>query len=489
MYSVDMHYTIKTLLAQGKSHRSIAEALGISRGTVKRTAERLAALKGEVKQPALIRSFKVDAYAALVKGWVEDQGLGARHIWQLLKERGVTDVSESAVRRYLERFHHSSGEVYIPLLAAPGEEAQVDFGYFGYFEKDGKRVKVWVFCMVLSHSRYAYYREVTDQSIPTFLRCHMEAWQYFGGVPLTTKIDNPKAGVLQADFYEPTIQHQYAQMLAHYGSAPITARVRRGQDKGKVEAGIKYVKNSFLNVLPHRDYQRMSGDLARWNSSTCNKRVHGTTRKVPADVFIQAEKPALLPMPPTRYEITDIAHRKVGSLGHIYFGYNYYSVPHTLTGQSLRTESNGRILRIFNEQESISAGPVAVHSIASGKGQFVTLDAHKPPGKRAKSDEVYLVLIGDAGEAALALTEAMRIQRPHHWKGMARGILQLVHRYDRETVNAACARALAYKAYAYLSVKRICEQGLFTQGDEPADADAQPVTGGHGHDLSIYDRL
>jgi transposase len=87
--------------------------------------------------------------------------------------------------------------------------------------------------MVLSHSRYSYNEIVLNQSVSTFIRCHIHAFEYFGGVPEVIKIDNLKAGVITPSFYEPVIQYQYAEFLSHYGSSPVTARINRGQDKGK----------------------------------------------------------------------------------------------------------------------------------------------------------------------------------------------------------------------------------------------------------------
>lgn len=471
-----MHYTVKTLLSQGKSQRYISQTLGINRRTVKRIADRLQ--QGQLEPSPIERPVKLADYSKVIQGWIEHEGLSASLIRQRLQELGLT-VSHVTVWRFIKGY--TSKEVYVPVVALPGTEAQVDFGYMGYFDKDGKRVKVWVFCMVLSHSRYAYYREVTDQSIATFLRCHMEAYSFFGGVPATTKIDNLKAGVLQADFYQPTIQHQYAQMLSHYGSAPITARIRRGQDKGKVEAGIKYVKGNFLKGLRHRDYYRMSRDLQHWNKEVCNKRVHGTTRKVPQAVYEQIECTTLQPLPATRFELMDISHRRVNRLSHIYYGYNFYSVPYQYCDRKLRVESNGTSLRIYDGRKM-----VAMHAITTGRGNYITVESHKPPCKQTKSREYYSEQMTVIGPHAFAVMEQIQ-QQNSHWKDMIRGILHLSHIYEAKIVEAACRRALTYRCCTYLSIKRICESGLYIEPVVSSDGNYQP--GGHGHELELYDSL
>jgi transposase len=181
---------------------------------------------------------------------------------------------------------------------SPGEEAQVDFGYLGVFDRgDGSKVKVWVFCMVLSHSRLGYFEAVTDQSVETFIRCHIRAFEAFCGAPKMVRLDNLKAGVTVPDFYEPIIQEQYASFLAHYSSAAVPCRVRTPEHKGKVESGVKYVKNNFLRGLDHRDFNRLSTDLATWTNTIANRRTHGTTKCVPLDVWQHTERDALLPLP------------------------------------------------------------------------------------------------------------------------------------------------------------------------------------------------
>lgn len=163
----------------------------------------------------------------------------------------------------------------------PGEEAQVDFGYLGYTLYEGRKRKTWVFNMRLSYSRLDYYERVYDQRVETFIQCHIHALYYFGGVPQYIKIDNLKAAILKANFYEPVYQELYKNFASHYGFHPLPCMVRRPNDKGKVESGINYVKNNFFSGRNFTDEQDLREKLARWNTKT-NHRIHGTTRKVPS---------------------------------------------------------------------------------------------------------------------------------------------------------------------------------------------------------------
>lgn len=475
MYGVAMYQTIKTLLQKGKSYRSIARDLGIHRSVVRRVAAELELGRGPGQYH---REKKLSGYQDQIKTWLLC-GLSGVLIHQRLVKDYELDVSYGTVRRMI---HSLKGtEVFVPLHSEPGEEVQVDFGYLGRFERNGKEVKVWVFCMLLSHSRYAYYEVVRDQSIPTFLRCHQHGFEYFGGVSQTVKLDNLKAGVLTPDFYEPLIQHQYAEFLTHYGSAPITARVRRPQDKGKVESGIKYVKNNFLKGLRHRNWDDLVRELADWNRQICNQRTHGTTRKIPAVVFAQSEKDQLIPLPEQRFEIYRIEKRKVNRMGHISFACNYYSVPYIHVGKILTVKSNGKVLRIFDQQEE-----VALHNIAQVAGNYITLEAHKPPGKQQKELDYYREKLSQIGPNALAFIEALYTHNRNHWKDKIRGILSLRRYYPVELIDQACKRALQYQAYSYLTVKNICQHNLI---EHPEDQPLSTKLSGFKHELNLYDQL
>ena len=169
MYGVVMHNTIKTLLERGKSQRSIARELKISRKVVRRV---LTELEAQSPPKGYHRDKKLDAYKEQIEVYLESK-LTSTLIHQRLKNRHGLKVSYSSVRRFVAQLKKK--ETYVPLLTAPGEEAQVDFGYLGKFKRsDGRVVKVWVFNMLLSHSRLAYYEIVTDQSVATFIRCHIQ---------------------------------------------------------------------------------------------------------------------------------------------------------------------------------------------------------------------------------------------------------------------------------------------------------------------------
>ena len=338
-----------------------------------------------------------------------------------------------------------------------------------------------MFAMILSHSRYAYFEMVTDQTVETFIKCHINAFEYFGGVPAMVKIDNLKSGVLEASFYEPVLQKEYNDFLKHYNTGGVTCRIRRGSDKGKVESGIKYVKMNFFKGLKTRDYHEAENELKSWNEVVCNKRIHGTTRRIPSEVFNIYEKKHLQILPQTRYEIWKIQRRKVNNYGHVFFKSNYYSVPYKYIGEELVLKSNGRLLRIY-----LGFDEIAVHEIHDGMGEFKTIDEHKMPSKRFKSDEYYDSKVRSIGLNALAFIEAYKEERPENWKKVVAGLSSLKNTYGSEILEQACKRSLEYRLISYKSLRKICEQGLY--GKEIQKVTYAPG-GGFKSDLKLYDTL
>jgi len=476
MYGIEMKFTVKTLLDKKYSQRAISRELEISRKTVKKFFNEINTTGVQV--PKITKNKKLDKYFEQIREWYSMGLTGVLIQEKLLQEKSIK-ISYASVSRYLKQF--KIPEVYVPLIAKPGEEGQVDFGYFGRFIKDGKAVKVWCFSMVLSHSRYSYNCLVTTQSVDSFINCHIKSFEYFGAVPHIAKIDNLKAGVITPNFYEPTIQVQYAEFLKHYNCAPITARVRRGQDKGKVEAGIKYVKMNFLKRVEHKDFYQLEKELLDWTTNVANKRLHGTTKKIPGEVFKVSEKKAMYLLPNKPYELFKIEHRKVNNYAHISFKNNFYSVPYNFIGKKLIIKSNENILKIYKDVEQI-----ALHQINKKEGEFITKDEHLPPEKQRKTEETYRQKASEIGQETIMFLEKIKKEKPQTWVQTFRGVLSLKKNYEIKIINLACKRALEYNIHEYSTVKNICKNGLY---DEKKENLSVNNANGYSYQLKKYDDL
>ena len=471
-----MIYSIKTHYEQGDSIHEISRKLKIHRTTVRKYLEQIKTIG--VVGPVIQKEKKLDRHKGTILEWLE-KGLTARLIHNKLIELHSVEISYPTVARYVNGLK-SNTEVYVPMISKPAQEAQVDYGYIGQFEKDGRKIKPWCFVMTLSHSRYHYVEIVTNQSVESFINSHINAFEYFGGVPKTVKIDNLKAGVTIPNFYEPTIQHQYAEFLYHYKSAPVTARVRRPQDKGKVEAGVKYVKNNFIKGTFEKDFYKLKNGLTLWLEKS-NNRIHGTTKKVPENQFIQIEKENLLKLPGQRFEIFSIAKRKADNYAHIVFLNNYYSAPYKYAGKTLIIKYNQNIIKIFDNQEQI-----ALHTICKTQGEYITQDAHKPPEKQYKNKEYYLNKCSVIGQNAYLFGEKLIEEKPYHYMNMINGISSLAKKYSNPEVDLACKRALLFNAISYSTIKNICEKSISQIKNEILSVEN---SAGYAHDLKTYDNL
>lgn len=477
MFGVSMYHSVETLVNLGKSNAEIARTYNIHRNTVAKIRKRLE--KGYRYPQKLTRKSDLDQHKNDILDYM-DRGLSAVLIYKKLQEKKGLNVGYSAVRNYVRKL--KTPECYIPLVANPGEEGQVDFGYAGLMNLEGKQVKVWVFCMTLSYSRYAYYELVLDQTTNTFINCHINAFKYFGGVPQSVKIDNLRSAVLEASFYEPIFQIEYNNFLKHYQTAGITCRVRRGQDKGKVESGIKYVKVNFVKGLETKDFIEAQRELKTWNKEVCNKRIHGTTRKIPFNSFHEKEKEHLKPLPLHGYEVYQVETRKVHNYGHIFYKYNYYSVPSKYIGETLKIKSNGKLLKVYKDFEK-----VATHAIECKKeGMFITQELHKPESKQRKHSSYYFDKAESIGPHVLIFAKKLQKKSSHGWHKALLGIFDLKEKYNSYIIDKACQRAIYYNNIGFRVVREIIEQDLYLE--ELNDHNFIPMDG-YSADLSMYDNL
>lgn len=449
-----MHITIETLWKQGKNKSEISQITGHDWKTVSRVIKCLKAGHYPDRKPKmkLLDDNKIQIMELLEKG------LSGVRVFEELKQFGVI-ASYSAIKRYIADIKKRE-DICIRFHTKPGEEAQVDFGYVGLTPcGNGKKSKTWVFNMRLSYSRLDYYEKVYDQKVETFIQCHINAFNFFGGCTKYIRIDNLKAAILEANFYEPVYQNLYKQFADYCGFSPIPCRVRQPQEKGKTEAGIKYVKNNFFLGRKFIDGGDVDRQLRYWLIHTCNARTHGTTRKIPQELFSAEEKDKLIKLPEKEFSMPKVGERIVYNDCHIYVDYNYYSVPFEYVGKTVAIEVDSKLVKISYQEKQI-----AIHTKCEGKGQFSTEDSHYPKFKNYLStayQEEYQCKMKQVGADAGRVFLLLVSEYPYQWNRIAQGILSLTKKFPKEVVNLACRRALAFDAVQYKTIKNICNNGSY----------------------------
>lgn len=454
MIGAGMITTIKTLWERGKNKAQIAEITGHDWKTVAKVVKTIEnGEKYPLKKP---HPRKLDIHKGKILELMEE-GLTGVRIYEEIKKLGVKE-GYSTLKSYISEIKKRE-EIFIRIETKAGEEAQVDFGYVGLtLDNAGKKRKTWVFNMRLSFSRLDYYEKVYDQRVETFIQCHINAFKYFGGVPEYIKIDNLKAAILEANFYEPVFQQLYKTFADHYEFKPQPCRVREPNDKGKVESGIKYVKNNFFLGRKFKNEDDLNRQLRNWFDNT-NLRLHGTIRKVPRELFESQEKNKLKPLPINEFKMSNVGTRKVYHDCHIYVDYSYYSVPFEYAGKEVEIELSDKLLKVFYEGREI-----AVHAKAENRGSFCTNTAHYPKYKcfsQTEYQEKYQAKMAEIGPYSEQLFFALIEKHPNDWGRSVQGILSLVKDYSKEIVESACKRALAYEALSYQIIKNICYNGSY----------------------------
>ena len=456
MIGVAMFTTIKTLWEKHKNKTVIARLTGHDWKTVSKVVKLIeSGSKYPDKKP---HPRILDPHRERIIEWLEKEALNGTKIFERLISEGVK-VGYTTVRDYLSDIKKRD-EIFVRIQTAPGEEAQVDFGYAGLtVDNNGKKRKTWVFNMRLSYSRLDYYQKVYDQRVETFIQCHEAAFKYFGGVPEYVRIDNLKAAILEANFYEPIYQTLYDSFASHYGFKPIPCRIRMPNDKGKVESGIKYVKYNFFPGRTFINGDDLDSQLAFWLDNTCNQRIHGTTRKIPREVFESEERLKLKPLPMEGFKMPTVGSRKVYHDCHVFIDYSYYSVPFEYVGKEVDIEISQELVRIFYQNKEI-----AVHPRLHEKGRFQTNISHYPKYKRFSDTEYqerYQAKMADVGPYAEQIFFMIIEKYPHEWSRTVQGILSLAKRYPKDIINLACKRAIAFGVCQYQVIKRICFNGSY----------------------------
>lgn len=459
MIGIAMYTTILTLYKQGNSQRQIARLTGHDRKTVKRIVSRFVT-SGIESSPVYERESKVRSWHKEIIGLLE-KDLSYVRIKEELKLLGFTG-SYSSLTRYMKKIKVNNN-ICIRFNTAPGEEAQVDFGEIGKrYDEVEKLRKAYVFNMRLSYSRKDYYEIVFDQEVTTWIKCHINAFRYFNGVPRILKLDNLKSAIIIANFYDPIYQVQYKRFADHYGFLPAPCRVGQPQEKGKTESGIKYVCGNFFAGRTFSSNKEMNEALNNWLEYKCNDRIHGTTKKKPNELFINEEASTLGLLPETEFDLSSWHKRKVAKDCHISLDNNYYSVPSLYAGKEVEISLGTDMVRIYAGGKSI-----ATHNRAAGKGTFITNRSHWPeyklyyPESKEYQDKCILEMQEIGEYASKMLSFVRERQKGGDWPRTIKGLLRLRKMYGDEILDKACMRALHFGIGNYSKIKEIIKNNCY----------------------------
>ena len=477
------------LLAQDWSYRRIARELGVHRETVARY-DRLRQTVGSkpanptagsgpdnnlkpanvppgylgyevpdrsLGPPSLCHPFEVVIKAKL------DQGLSAQRIYQdLVTEEGF-EGSYSSVKRFVRRLGTKTPLPFRRMECEPGHEAQVDFGTGAWIVQDGKKRRAHVLRIILSHSRKGYSEAVFKQDTENFIRVIENAFHVFGGVPKTLVIDNLKAAVTKADWFDPELNPKVIAFARHYNFVFLPTKPYTPRHKGKVESGIKYVKNNALKGRAFASLAEHNQFLANWERQVADTRIHGTTRQQVGKRFTEVERSALMPLAAERFPSYHESRRKVNRDGHIEVDRAYYSVPPEYLGCQVWVHWDSRMVRIYNG----NLQQIAVH-VRVSPGKFHTDRSHLADAKISSIERGVDYMLSRArrlGDDAGRWATQMIAVRGIEGVRVLQGFLSLARKYPANVINQAGNKALESACFRLRPVRQLCQRYAQDQGE------------------------
>lgn len=373
---------IYELKAQGLSISAIARQTGLDRKTVRRHL--IEGIHTSSYGPRAARGSVIDPYGDYLKARVEAYpSLSGQRLLREIQRLGYAG-SYTTVTDYLRSVRPVEPTGFAQRFETPpGKQAQVDFAQFKVnFGREPQVTRVvWLFSMVLGFSRYLFGRFVWRQTLDVVVRCHIEAFSEFGGVPAQVLYDRMKTAVLGEPepgeiIYHPTL----LSLAAHYGFRPKACRAYRPQTKGKVERAYRYVRQDFFLAGQFEDIEDLNRQFDAWRAETAHPRVHGTTGRIISEAF-QEERPSLKALPAGVFNDVLCLERRVTHEGMVSVDGNLYSVPDTTRSRRVEVHRSATQLQIFEQDQLI-----ATHPLLTGRGQRRLAHGHRQAhGHRLRS--------------------------------------------------------------------------------------------------------
>ena len=468
---------------------TIATHLGVHHTTV----QRVLAYAGLASKEVSPRPSMADPYVPfIVETLTKYPRLCASRLYQMVQERGYPGAPDH-FRRIVSRFRpRRPAEAFLRLRTLPGEQAQVDWGHFGKISIGRAQRTLWAFVMVLSWSRHIFLRFYLHAAMPSFLRGHVDAFAAFGGVPRVLLYDNLKSAVLErvddAIRFHPTL----LALAAHYRYEPRPVAPARGNEKGRVERAIRYIRDNFFAARSFANLDDLNAQAERWTAG------HAAERRCPEDTTrcireaFDDERGKLLPLPPEPFPSDEQVPGHVGKTPYVRFDLNDYSVPATLVRRTLTVVASPDTVRILD-----GASTVAIHRRSWDRGQTLEQPAHIEELVRTKArarEARGLDRLTRAAPSARSLLE-LAAQRGGNLGNITARLLVLLDVVAATELDTAITEAVARDAPHVGAVRQILDRRRAERGEPPP---VVPRFSTHPraaavvvrpHALSSYDRL
>lgn len=450
MIDYETYCRIRLLADKGLKASQIAAELRLDLKTV----EKWMARESFQQRQSPKRSSKLDGFKSQIIALLDRHPYTAQQIFQQLQQQGYAG-GYTILKDYVRRVRPVRKPAFLMLEFAAGECAQVDWGQYGSVPVGSTRRRLSFFLMVLCHSRMLYLEFTLSEAMDQFLTCHRHAFEFFGGVPEKIMIDNLKAGVVRHPAGQKALFNpRYLDFAAHYGFQPVACNIRKGNEKGRVENGVGYVKKNFLNGLEIPSFAAINPAAIQWRDTIANVRIHGETNEKPIARF-EKEKPLLKALPVMPYDCAVIQPADVSRCCHIIFQSNRYSVPYLYASQRLTLKILPEQLLFFHNEKL-----VATHVRSYQRGQRLSNPDHikelQTQRQQARNQTLLLAFLNLCAEAEsyCRKLQEKRLNAPHH----IQKILALSEIYGPDQVARALQDALHFEAVGCEYIANILAQ-------------------------------
>lgn len=350
---------IQNLKSEGLSISQIAARTGLDRKTVRKYIAR--GLDAPAYGPRRPRERLIEPFEVYLRERIAGfPDLSGKRLLREIRERGYKG-GYTAVTDFLREARPPRQAAFERRFETPpGRQAQVDFAEFkvAFTDEPGITRKVWLFVMVLGHSRWLWGRFAASQDLQTVLRSHIAAFDAMGGAPAEVLYDRMKTAVIGEDADGiVTYNASLVALLGHYGTVPKACRPYRAKTKGKVERPFRYIRQDFFLARTFRNLDDLNAQFEAWRTGIANPRRHASTARIVDEAFAE-EQPALKPLPAIPYNAVLTIERRVSNEGMISVAGNSYSVPDTTRRRTVEVQSHPSELRIFEDGTLIASHPV-----------------------------------------------------------------------------------------------------------------------------------
>lgn len=483
------HDILRHHLVDGWPIGTVATELGVHHGVVRRVLRQRGASTDDVQ---VLRRRLLDPYLPFVQDTLlKYPQLHASRLYQMSCARGYPG-SEGHFRRLIAELRpRRSPEPFARLDMPTGEQAQMDWGHFGKVQVGRAQRPLYAFVLTLSWSRMSWLQFFHDMERPSFLRGHIDAFDFFGGVPRKLLYDNLKSACIERDGRFARFNRSLLEMASHYGFEPVLAAPRRGNEKGRVERTIRYVRTSFFAARSFRNIADLNEQAKRWSLEvSAARRWQDDDRTTVAAQFAH-ERTVLRPLPPVPHEAVQHIEARVGRTPYVRFDTNDYSLPCEYTRRTVTVLAEPHRVRIATDGRI-----VAEHQRSFDRRATIEDPEHLRGLKETKRR-------GREGAGMNRLSRAVPVsrlmveraaQRGHNLGSLVAKLLELLDMYGAEATASAITDANDNDRVGASAVRMSLETRFRAAGRTPArpvplrDPRLSELTVAPA-DLSAYDQL